>query len=80
MLCNIISQKSDIRTTVQGLPDHLHEIAAVNNSATIKYCRLDSCEPLGKVIKTSKATQEISEILAPLENECSQFHFSQCNS
>ena len=55
--------------------DHIHEIvSAASNDQPTKYGRVDSCEPLGKVIKTNKVTQDISEILAPLEdNDTPQF-------
>ena len=52
--------------------DYIHEIISTASSdqpPPSKCCKLEDQEPLHKVISTSKVTQDVSEILAPLQND-----------
>ena len=55
--------------------DCIHEIISTASSdqpPLSKYRKLEDQEPLYKVISTSKVTQDVSEILAPLQNNKDQ--------
>ena len=46
---------------------HIEKVVTSSNSVPRHHCKLDSHQPLQEVLDTSKVTNEVTEILAPLE-------------